>query len=587
MRGSFVRRTAKILTLPAERIAIIAIAGLIVAIFLALSLWFVHERERIRESGFQTGANLAHVLQEQISGSLDAVDFTLERVGDILTFLPDLPVHQPGFRDSLRQNLGRLPLVAALFVVGPDGLLTQFSNDAAEPIDVSDRDYFTAHASDGSPGLFIGRPLRSRATGAWFVGVSRRVNRPDGSFGGVVVAAIEVDRFAAFYRELRLGPQDAIALFSQDGTLLLRLPGTEIDIGRPMRNIRPFDEPVPRGARGAFRSEAAFDKVPRLINYRALDRYPVVVSVALSEDALLAPWRQNAMIAAGVAVALAVCLTVLTLVFVRLRRQVVRAHERRLQAQRLETLGRMTGGIAHDVNNILAVIASGTQLLRRSDIVNKDVLARIVEAVMQGRGLVSQLLSFAKSEALEIGTVSIVDRIEHLKPLMRQAAGSAIEIVIRLPGYLGPCRADAARFDAAILNLVVNARDAMPSGGRITVTGRELPEAERVSGFSVPAGSYVEVCVADTGEGMSPETARKAIEPFFSTKGESGTGLGLSQVYGFMRQIGGDLSIETKLGKGTVVHLIFPRAEGADAASAAPPVAKAPPGPGPRSAASG
>ena len=220
--------------------------------------------------------------------------------------------------------------------MGPDGFLIHDSDYPLTPsANLADRDYFIAHANNASLGLLIGPPLRSRSTGTWFVSLSRRVNCPDGSFGGVAVAALEIDRFAAFYRELRMGPQDAIGLFLQDGTLLLRMPGTGADIGRSMRNIRPFDEPVPRGARGAFRSEAALDKAPRLINYRALDDYPVVVSVALSEDALLAPWRRNALVVATGALVLAACLTALTMVFTRLRRRLEQIHERRLQAQRL------------------------------------------------------------------------------------------------------------------------------------------------------------------------------------------------------------------------------------------------------------
>jgi len=565
------RRTAKLAGLSAERIAILAIAALAGAVFLVVVLWFVQERERIREAGFQTGSNLAHILQEEIYGSVMAVDLTLQYISEALTLRPGLADHDPAFHAFLRRNLSRLPPVHTLFVVGPDGFITHDSGSPRRPgVSVKDRAYFTTHEEYDTFGLFVGPPIRSRANNAWFMALSRRIDRPDGSFGGVVVAAIEVDRFAELYKELRLGPQDAVALFLQDGTLLFRAPGSAASIGESMRNIRPFDGSVPKGTQGAFRSEVALDNAPRLVSYRALDEYPIVVSVALSEDALLAPWRRNAMIAASVVVVLATCMAILMVVLIRLRRHLEHVHERRLQMQRLETLGRMTGGIAHDVNNILAVIASGTQLLKRSDIVNKEVLGRITDAVARGRDLVLQLLSFAKSETLEIGTVDLAERIERLRPLMRQAAGAAIEISVQLPPHLSPCRADATRFDAAMLNLVVNARDAMPSGGRITMTARDLPDEDRVLDFNVPAGDYVELCVADTGEGMSPETARKAIEPFFSTKGAAGTGLGLSQVYGFMQQIGGDLAIETKLGEGTAVHLVFLRAGGHEEARAAP-----------------
>lgn len=560
-------QTVKLAGLSAERIAITAIVALTGAVLLAGALWFFQERERIREAGFKTGSNLAHILQEQINGTVVAVDLTLQHISEKIALHRDLVAGDPGVHASLRQSHARLPLVHRLFVLRPDGTIAHDSDYSHPPHgSVRDRAYFSVHERYGQSDLFISPPFRGRADGAWLVALSRRINRADGSFGGVVVAAIEVDRFAAFYNALQMGPRDAVALFLQDGTLLFRVPGSPASIGQPMRGLRPFDGPVFKGMRGAFRSESALDKVPRLVSYRALDEYPLVVSVALSENVLLVPWWRNAMIAASVTLVLATGMTILIVVLIRLQRHLEHVHERRLQMQRLETLGRMTGGIAHDVNNILAIIASGTQLLKRSDIVNKEVLSRIAEAVVRGRDLVSQLLSFAKSETLQIGSIDLADRIARLEPLVRQAAGPRIEITVSIPPHLSPCRADPARFDAAILNLVVNARDAMPAGGHIAITARDLPEDDRASGFSVPAGQYVELCVADTGEGMSTEIARKAIDPFFSTKGAAGTGLGLSQVYGFMRQIGGDLAIETKRGEGTTVRLIFARTDGPSAA---------------------
>lgn len=188
------------------------------------------------------------------------------------------------------------------------------------------------------------------------------------------------------------------------------------------------------------------------------------------------------------------------------------------------------------------------------------VATELADAVARGRALMTQLLSFAKSHALDIQPVRIDSRMENLRPLLHQAVGRNVAVSFEVARDMWACRTDPVQFDAALLNLAVNARDAMPAGGRLTVAARNLDLRAHSAGFHVPAGEYVEIRVTDTGTGMSADVLRKALEPFFSTKGNAGTGLGLSQVYGFARQVGGDLRIESEVGKGTSVRLLFPRA---------------------------
>jgi signal transduction histidine kinase len=230
----------------------------------------------------------------------------------------------------------------------------------------------------------------------------------------------------------------------------------------------------------------------------------------------------------------------------------------------------MTGGIVHDVNNCLAIFAGGIRLLERQGTGDREILARMSEALRHSSGLMKQLLAFAKQQPLDLRDIDVSGRLQQLKPLVHQALDPAIKVEIDAPADLWPCRADTTQFDAAVLNLVVNAADAMPSGGWIKLTARNRKRMDFANALHAPAGDCVELCVADTGAGMSPDTVRRAVEPFFSTKGERGTGLGLSQVYGFMQQIGGDLRIQSKLGQGTRVYLLFPRA---DKNEAAPPSA--------------
>jgi two-component system NtrC family sensor kinase len=573
---------AQIARTASGRIAVLCAGAAIVAALIMLVLWSAAERRRIVDQGYRNGFNLAHVLKEQVAGLISGVDLTFKGIADTLVLLPDLAEHDPAFEESLRQKLPRLPFVRALFIVGPDGFITQDTDHPFTPRrSLADRDYFTAHTETPGTSLYIGPPLQSRSTGTWFVSMSRRLTTPDGGFAGVLVAAVELNRFAAFYRLLDLGPHDATSLFLRDGTFLVRIPEARVTVGQSVADIPLFRDYLPTSPSGSYRATATFDGRPRLISYRALENAPLVVSVALDEETLLSPWRMSLIVAICAFVVFALTLATLAVLFVRSRIRQRRVQEQQLHAQRLETIGRMTGGIAHDVNNCLAIISSGLRLLGRQGISDVEVMSRMNEAVTHCSGLMSQLLAFAKQQPLDLCAIDVAERLEKVKPLVLQATGPGVKVETTIPADLWPCRADPTQFDAAILNLAVNAGDAMPAGGWIRVTARNRAASAGGGDLHAPADDCVELCVADTGAGMAPDTLRRAVEPFFSTKGERGTGLGLSQVYGFMQQIGGDLRIESKLGQGTSVHLLFPRAtlngpkSAASAQETPPPEARA------------
>jgi signal transduction histidine kinase len=179
------------------------------------------------------------------------------------------------------------------------------------------------------------------------------------------------------------------------------------------------------------------------------------------------------------------------------------------------------------------------------------------EALQRGNTLTSQLLAFAKQQELEIKIADVNELVRNLEPLLRQAAGSGVEITFGYASSVPPCRADQAQFDAALVNLVVNARDAMPQGGTIQIRTRRWEQPRSPKNGLTP-GHYGCVQVKDDGPGMPPDVSSRAFDPFFTTKGEQGTGLGLAQVYGFMRQIGGEARIESAVGVGTTIELYFP-----------------------------
>ena len=233
------------------------------------------------------------------------------------------------------------------------------------------------------------------------------------------------------------------------------------------------------------------------------------------------------------------------------------------QAQRLETVGRLTGGVAHDFNNLLTVIVGGLDMILRHS-GDEARVHRLAEAALsagqRGERLTRQLLAFSRNQELKLETVDIPALVAQVEPLLSRAVGEAMALTLACDPQAGASKVDAAQFEAALLNLVVNAVDATPDDGEITV---EVALARLADGevADTRAGDYVRVAVTDTGTGMSPEVLTRVFEPFFTTKEVGkGTGLGLAQVYGFLRQSGGGVSIDSVEGRGTTVALYLPAA---------------------------
>lgn len=232
-------------------------------------------------------------------------------------------------------------------------------------------------------------------------------------------------------------------------------------------------------------------------------------------------------------------------------------------AQRMEALGRITSGVAHDFNNLLTLVISNAEILEQELQGRPDqqaCAASILAAGERGSQLVAHLLTFARERPAQLAELEIADRVAALQPILERAAGPGIALSFTAPADPVRVLADVSQLDAAVLNLVINARDAMPGGGAVTIA-LDLAQLDGAAAqaLQLAPGGYAVLSVADTGTGMLPEVARKAFEPFFTTKGPGkGTGLGLSSVYGFMRQCGGIASIASRSGQGATVRLHFP-----------------------------
>ena len=234
-------------------------------------------------------------------------------------------------------------------------------------------------------------------------------------------------------------------------------------------------------------------------------------------------------------------------------------------AQKTEALGRLTGGIAHDFNNMLGVILGTLEFLKEkvaNDADASTLVARIETAAEHSSDLIRQLLAFARQQPLVAKNIDIKTRMENLMPLLRRSIDEDIEIHIFSAPDVWQARIDPSQLESAVLNLVINARDAMPNGGQITieVSNAVLDDSYTVDEVEVSPGDYVAISVSDTGTGMSPETVARAFEPFFTTKeGGKGSGLGLSMVFGFIKQSHGHVKIYSEVGHGTAIKLYLPR----------------------------
>lgn len=238
-------------------------------------------------------------------------------------------------------------------------------------------------------------------------------------------------------------------------------------------------------------------------------------------------------------------------------------------ARRLEAIGRLAGGVAHDFNNLLTAVAGNVTLLKLKTDGQPGIaehLGEIDHSVQRGAELTRRLLAFARQQRIEPRTLHIPTRVTDLERLLRRLVGEAIVVDLELPGTLWSIRADATAFEQVLVNLAVNARDAMLQGGSIRVVGRNVTVgAGGRESLNLTAGDWVELIVEDTGDGIPPELLPRIFEPFFTTKADrGGTGLGLATVYGAVTQMGGQVRVDSTVGRGTRFTLHFPRVVAAD-----------------------
>lgn len=537
------------------------LAAVILAWLATLSVvaWLVLAgREVALDRGERSTAAFAALVEHKTAGNLEAVRLTLAAIGDAYELQPEK--HDAKLQRLLVRRLQDLTAARALFVIGPNGSIIHDTDYPATPdVSLADRPYFRAYLEDDAQPAGVWPPVESRSGTGWFLPVTQPLGR-SGAFEGVVVAAIQAEFFARQYRSVNLGDDHLIALFYSDGTLIASHPPAG-DVGARYASLPIFAEHSATG-RSTFWTERSIVPGERVVSYRAVPELPLVVHVSRGKKDILASWRRTA---TGAVIAMALLTLFIGWLIVRLARDRARRErmrERRMQAEKLEALGQFTGGIAHDFANMLGIVALNTAVLRESSgnpAARQQALGVIERAVQGGLKVVDRLLSFARRKPLDVAPMYLGTWLEAARGFLSQAAGPRVTLVIDAPGELPRVLCDSDELDMAVVNLVINARDAMAGAGQVGIRCF-LCEHEGDLPRSVKAKPETFVCIAvqDNGPGMTDQVRRRALEPFYTTKGKAGTGLGLPQVYGFVRQLGGDLTIDPAPGGGTVVHLYLP-----------------------------
>ncbi len=548
-------------------------------------------RDAQREADEQL-ARTADILHEQALKVFESTDVLLQNLLEMTRGLSDAAIRAdfPRWHDRLKAISSRLPNLQSIWIIGPDGRICATDYTATLPaLDASSRDYFAAQTGSDA-GLFVGETLQPLLdSGLPFFGVSRRRDGPGGGFAGVVTASLLPSDFENFFRDIGQAKGLLLTLMRTDGTLLARYPPIP-------KGLHPAAQPPILKAvagpldRGVLTEVSPVDGFERRLAWRRVGPYPVFVMAGLQTAAIRSEWLGT--LATHLVFGLPATLLLLAALWVAMKRtralfdeaeRRAAAEEALQRGQRLEALGELTGGVAHDFNNLLMIVLGNVDRMRRRPREASDIKAldTIVTAVRRGEALTRQLLTFARRRALYPEPLDLARQLADMRGLLSHSLRGDIAMSIEADPA-GPfiVKVDPSELELAVVNLAVNARDAMPNGGRLTL---RLHRVTLTAEHDIDnlLGEFIALSVSDTGLGIAPSVLPRVFDPFFTTKEiGKGTGLGLSQVYGFARQSSGTASIDSTPGIGTTVTLYLPACNETPAPRQAPAASATVPGTG-------
>ena len=507
-------------------------------------------------------------LRDNVHVILDGEKRTLTSVDAYIQNMAWEKIAEPSTSTFLHSLATSMEGIESIWIADPDGYIKAASEPWTSPARVPEQEFFAAGHSDEA-GIYISTVIEGTPQRIASIAIVRSRVALNGAFNGTIHAILNAAYFSNLF-DIAAPTSDEVMLVRDDGEVLAKDsknqnyymgPGTLL-----MRQIAG----QPAGKILADRG--------KLYSYAQVPGFPVYISLGVREAAILSRWHDD-LLAYGVA-AIAASLALLGVSWVAVRQakservaltKLNTETERRLGAerrlhvaQRMEAVGELTAGIAHHFNNLLAVILGSLDLMPMAKDQERvrQLAKRARRAGERGAHLITSLLTFAGNKAYQIQTVNLNALLSEFAPFVKANIGKTVQVKLVLGLALQDCCVDVEQLEAALLSLAANANDAMPKGGTLTISTRnQVAEVDFQEHTDAADGPWVTIAVQDTGSGMSDRVKARMFEPFFTTKrvGE-GSGLGLSQVLGFVRQMRGHITVDTKLAHGTAVTLYFPRA---------------------------
>jgi len=560
-------------------------------VFLAalLAAWLLQGREYLKREATSQAQNITRLIGEELSGRIDRIDLVLLAAADesrrqLAEGRPD----RAAMSDFLDRLKSREPDLLALYVTDERGMVSVDSPPQAVPVDVSDRPFFEALRDDPEAGLLASGPFIGRKTNKPIVLFSRRISGAFGSFAGVANGSVELAHLSTLMARADTGTHGIVTLRWSDMSLVASSRPVGSALGS--RHItEALEKHIAAGhGSGTYEAVSSLDGVRRVYAFARLRNAPMYVLVGLGlEDFMGSWWRQVAGALGFLACFLAASIAGVFGAKRALRRREEaeeerdRLREQVVQAQKLESIGQLAGGIAHDFNNLLTVILGSGEVIRACLEAGKAPDPEDVEQIMaaggRARDLTRSLLTFARKQVSEPTCLDLNAVVAESERLFRRTLRENVRIVVRGEEGLWKVWCDPVQVQQVLMNLAVNAGDAMPEGGTLTIETANLRVSETETPSTadspeLPAGDWVGLTVTDNGVGMAAHIRDHLFEPFFTTKPKgSGTGLGLATVHGIVSQAGGRIVVTSEPGRGTQFQIWLPRTDRSEATRPVPP----------------
>ena len=590
--GGLKNSDARARTATLRLLRILAAASLLVPLALFISASWVSLRDTRALADERISRSL-DVMSEQALKAFQSITVALDGIQRLLgnRSAAEIVGDESHLHSELVAINATLPEVQSIWIFGPDGHPQVITRASPPPnLFYGDQDYFSVPREHPEE-PYVGHLHSSVSGGQPYFTLDHARRDAEGKFAGVIEMSLLPNDFSRFYGELTSGPGLGFALLLEDGTILARYPSLPGDA--PLNAQVGIRQQIMNHPNGGFYSiHSPIDDTDHRVGICRVPGFPVYVATFVQDPTIYKEWISG--MAAHLIFGVPATLLLFVLMLTILRRsqhlyaeidQRLAAEETLRQAQRLDAIGQLTGGVAHDFNNLLTIILGNLETAKRqlgawSDAAHVQVVRRVDNA-MQGAAraatLTKRLLAFARQTPLNPSAIDVNRFLIGLSEFLQRAIGENIALEIVGAAGLWAAEADPTELEAALINLAVNARDAMPEGGKLTIetSNAYLDDAYCRQNGDLQAGQYVLIAVSDTGIGMPKDLIDRAFEPFFTTKqAGQGTGLGLSQVYGFVKQLGGHVKIYSEIGEGTTVKIYLRRHFGA-AAIEAPPQSEA------------